>query len=178
MIFLSTHVYYVYVYVYNTHICSQHKLFHYRLEYVSHAPESASMCQILFTGRPIPRLPSDPHSVKQSEISLCVRVFLVSSSALPPSERSKFKRLLRAPPRWSTEYFCVSRRVGRRENIIPHALNLPTQFYNKKNNVALFSYISGLMTLIGIHNLKKFLSWKLSFRNAIALLRSNTVQNF
>lgn len=104
--------------MYNTHICSQHKLFHYRLEYTSRAPESASMCQILFAGRPIPRLPSDPHSVKQPEISLCVRVSPVSSSALPPSERSKFKRLSHAPSRRSTEIY---RGVGRCENIIPLA---------------------------------------------------------
>jgi len=44
------------------------------------ARESTSL-QILSTGGPIPRLTSDPHSVKQLEISLCPHHVSVFSSA-------------------------------------------------------------------------------------------------
>lgn len=114
MIFLSAHVYYMY----NRHICSQHKHFHYCSKYISRAPESVSMCQILLASRPIPRLPSDPHSIKQPEISLCVRVFLIFSSALPSSESSKFKHLSHN----RREFLCIMIiNVGRCKNIIPLA---------------------------------------------------------
>ena len=77
------------------------------------ARESASL-QILSAGGPIPRLTSDPHSVKQLEISLCPHHVPVSSSASPSGTQQpvwpRLSRLHSSISRYdrTAKYLCVS----------------------------------------------------------------------